>query len=178
VLFIGDLSRDKGVHVLLAAYAAIADAPPLVLIGRHCADTPRELPENVHVFHSWPHAAIMEAWRGSMFGVVPSTWPDPCPTVAMEAMACGRAIVASSIGGLTDIVADGETGILVPPGDAFALETALRRLIDGADLRSNMGNAGARRIPMFQAGTVVPMIEQIYKRLVQQKTPVVQTIAG
>ena len=56
ILFVGDLRRFKGVHVLIEAYAELDGAPPLVLIGRKCHDTPTRWPKNVHVFHDWPHA--------------------------------------------------------------------------------------------------------------------------
>jgi glycosyltransferase involved in cell wall biosynthesis len=166
LLFVGDLGRDKGVHVLLDAYAGLRDAPPLVLIGRPGAETPAAFPPNVRLLTNWPHAAVMGAWRRSMIGLVPSIWPDPCPTVAMEAMASGRPVIASRIGGLSDIVADGETGYLIDPGDAAALREGIARLLEDRDLRLKMGDASLRRVVAFQAGTVIPSIEHIYEGLV------------
>jgi len=127
LLFVGSLSRQKGIVTLLEAYAGIACAPPLVLIGYTLHDTPQAFPPNVIVRKNWPHAAVMTAWRHSLIGVVPSIWPDPCPTVAMEAMAVGKPVIASRIGGLPDIVVDGETGLLVPPDDAVALRGPTKR---------------------------------------------------
>jgi glycosyltransferase involved in cell wall biosynthesis len=80
-------------------------------------------------------------------------------------MACGQAVVATASGGLTDIVVDGETGLLVPPGDVGALRDAMRRLIDDEALRQQFGSAGLQRVRQFQAGTVVPQIEAIYRQL-------------
>jgi glycosyltransferase involved in cell wall biosynthesis len=54
LLFVGDLNRRKGVHVLIEAYAKLRNAPPLVLIGRRTPDTPADLPENGMLFESWP----------------------------------------------------------------------------------------------------------------------------
>ena len=88
-LFVGDLNRNKGAHVLLQAYAALTNAPPLVMIGRRCPDMPDDLPLNVHVFESWPHASIMRAWSKCLFGVAPSVWPEACGTIVMEAHAVG-----------------------------------------------------------------------------------------
>jgi glycosyltransferase involved in cell wall biosynthesis len=62
--------------------------------------------------------------------------------VAREAMAWGRPVVASSVGGLVDAVEDGVTGLLVPPGDVAALRTALERLLGDAELRGRLGAAG------------------------------------
>ena len=65
---------------------------------------------------------------------------------ALEAMAAERPVVASAVGGLQEAVADDETGILVPAGDATALRTALSCLVADAALRERLGRAGAERI--------------------------------
>jgi glycosyltransferase involved in cell wall biosynthesis len=165
LLFVGDLSPDKGVDVLLRAYAGLSERPPLVLIGRRVAKTPSHFPDGVSVFHDWPHEAVVGAWFRSMFGVVPSTCPDACPTVTLEAMASGRAVVGSRIGGLIDQIADGESGYLVPPGDAAALQNALQQLIADPELRRRMGEAGRGRVREFQAASVVPRVERVYRQL-------------
>lgn len=77
--------------------------------------------------------------------VVPSVWHEPFGLVAVEAMAAGRAVVASRTGGLADIVLDGKTGLLVTPGDAAALAGALSRLLDDPGERARMGKAGRAR---------------------------------
>jgi glycosyltransferase involved in cell wall biosynthesis len=170
LLFAGDLSRDKGLGVLLTAYAALLDAPPLVLIGRPCPDTPANLPPGVIVLPAWPREAVMEAWRRCLFGVAPSIWPEPCPTVVMEAMASGRPVVGSRIGGLPDLIVDGETGVLVAPGDPEALRLASARLLGDPALRRRMGEAGGVRARQFMAGTVVPRIEALYQHLLGNST--------
>jgi glycosyltransferase involved in cell wall biosynthesis len=170
ILFVGDLGREKGLPILLTAYAGLPDAPPLVLIGRPLAEHMPTLPSNVTVLRNWPHEAVMEAWRRCLFGVVPSVWPDPCPTVAMEAMAVGRAVVASAIGGLTDIIQDGHTGLLVPPGDANPLRGALRALLAAPDRRQAMGRQALQNVRSFQASTVVPLIEAAYFEVLQRKS--------
>jgi glycosyltransferase involved in cell wall biosynthesis len=162
ILFVGDLTRGKGVDVLLRAYAQLDGVPPLVLIGAPRPDSPAHVPPNVSLFTSWPHSAVMRAWQRSLIGVVPSVWPEPCPTVALEAMSAGRAVVASHIGGLPDLVVDGETGMLVPPNDVDALRVALQYLIDRPQVRTRMGHAGQHRVRQFQARAVVPQIERTY----------------
>lgn len=166
LLFVGDLSRDKGIHILLRAYAELKAAPPLVLLGRRCQDTPAEFPPNVIFLNSWPHEAVMEAWRRCSLAIVPSVWPEPFGLVALEAMMSGRPVIASKIGGLSDTVVDGETGLLVTPGDATALANALRHLLADRDLREQMGQAGRRRSESFRAAAVVPRVEQAYQLIV------------
>ena len=61
-------------------------------------------------------------------------------------MAHGRPVVASAVGGLLDLVVDGETGLLVPPGDVPALRAALERLLADRELRRRFGEAGRKRI--------------------------------
>jgi len=166
ILFVGDLSRDKGVEVLLHAYAKLNASIPLVLIGRGVHGFVPQLPPNVYVLHSWPHEAVLAAWQRCTLAVAPSIWSDPCPTVAMEAMCMGRPVIASQIGGLADIVKHGETGLLFPPGDTFALCAALERLIGDSAYREQMGELARERVVWFQAQTVVPRIECIYQDIV------------
>lgn len=168
ILQVGDLARDKGIGVLLDAYAGLASPPPLVVIGRRLAESPAAVPPNVTVIEGWPHALVMLAWRRSLFGTVPSTCLDACPTVTLEAMASGRPIVGSRIGGIVDQVVDGETGFLVPPGDVAALRQAMARLIADPELRARMGEAAKRKVVEFQSSAVVNKIEQVYQSLWHQ----------
>ncbi len=167
LLYVGDIRRGKGVDVLLEAYAGLSGAPPLVMIGRKCPDGPSSIPANVHVFHTWPHDAVMGAWARSLFGIVPSIVPDACPTVAMEAMSSGKPVIGTRVGGLPDLVADGETGFLVPPADISTLRGAIRHLLLDTTLCERMGQAGRRRATIFQASTVVSRIEDAYSALLQ-----------
>jgi glycosyltransferase involved in cell wall biosynthesis len=167
LLFVGDMTRDKGVEVLLRAHAELRNQVPLVFIGRPIADFSVNLPHNVHVLPSWPHAAVMGAWSRCAIGLMPSIVLDACPTVAMEAMSVGRPIIASRVGGLSDIVVDGENGFLVPPDDWRALREAIQRLLDDPSLRERMGAMAKQRVVKFQARTVVPQIEQVYQEVLQ-----------
>ena len=167
LLFVGDIMRDKGVEVLLRAYAEMRSHVPLVLIGRPVTNFSPTLPPDTQILQSWPHAAVMSAWSRCTFGLVPSLVLDASPTVAMEAMSIGRPVIASRIGGLSDIVVDGETGFLVPPGDWRALREAIQRLLDDPSLRERLGAMAKQRVVEFQARTVVPRIEQVYQELLQ-----------
>ncbi len=165
LLFVGDLRRFKGVHVLLEAYAMLDRAPPLVLIGRRCPDTPRELPPNVILLESWPHDAVMHAWRNSLFGLAPSVLPDACASVVLEAMAFGKPVIATRIGGMPELVDHEETGLLAPPNDATGLASAIQRLLKDEGLRTRMSAAALKKVNAFKASTVVPRIEEIYSEI-------------
>ena len=162
LLFVGVLSAHKGIHILLDAYRGLRNPPPLVVIGTPFGDPPSTYPPGVIVARNVQHAQVMAAWAGCSVGIVPSVWPDPCPQVTMEAMAMGKPVVASATGGLTDLVQDGESGLLVRPGDAASLRDAVQRLIDDPGLRARMGEAGRARAGRYMASTVVTEIERIY----------------
>lgn len=170
LLFAGDIVRDKGVGVLLQAYAEMRSSVPLVLIGRQVDNFPENLPPNVRLLQSLPHEAVMTAWNRCTIALVPSIVLDACPTVAIEAMAMGRPVIASRIGGLSDIVVDSETGLLVPPGDRLRLRQAIQCLLDDSALRERMGAQAKQRVIKFQAKTVVPRIEQIYQEVLHTQS--------
>lgn len=82
---------------------------------------------------------------GCRLGVVPSTGSEAVSRAALEWMAAGRPVVASRVGGLPDLVEDGVTGVLVPPGDAPALAAALKSLLDDPDRAEAMGRKARER---------------------------------
>jgi 2-deoxystreptamine N-acetyl-D-glucosaminyltransferase/2-deoxystreptamine glucosyltransferase len=136
VLFAGRLSPEKGVLDLVAA----ADGIPLVVAG--------DGPLRVRVPQALgfvPHERLLELYERAAVVACPS-YREGFGVVCAEAMAHGRPVVAGAVGGLLDLVADGETGILVPPGDVEAIRTALERLIADPGLRARMGNAARARV--------------------------------
>ena len=170
VLFAGSAAANKGLHVLLKAVRATRPDVWLVVMAtgpRKWLDGLQRTADHRIVFYrNAPHPVVMTAWERCLFGVIPSLWPDPCPTVALEAMSRGKPVVASAVGGLTSIVMDGETGILVPPGDVEALRQALCRLIGDGRSRRRMGQAARERLRSgFSAEAVVPEIEEAYLQL-------------
>jgi len=162
ILYFGDVTEDKGVWELVEAYGTLQDPPPLVLIGRCYIDGLAQRP-GVHVMGAWPHELAIEALRRSLFSVAPSVWPEPFGLVALEAAAAGKPIVATAMGGLRDIVVDGETGLLVPAEDRAALAAALQRLTGDAQLREWLGTAARQRAAAFSPAAVVPQFEQAYE---------------
>ena len=171
LLFVGDLSADKGVLTILEAYERLSTPrPPMVFIGRPTPETPTRLPDGVLIRHSWPHPDVLTAFSRSLAAVLPSLWPDPCPTTVLEAMACRTPVVSTAIGGILDEVVDGESGLLVPPGDAVALAGALHRVVDDAELRDTLVAGGLARVRGFMATSVAERLEGVYAEVVARAT--------
>jgi glycosyltransferase involved in cell wall biosynthesis len=163
LLFVGDLSRDKGIDVVVRAYASLpADRPPLLLLGRRTRDTPRQLPTGAEIREGVPHEEVMSAFAHATIVLAPSVWPDPCPTVVLEAMAAGRPVLTTRTGGMIDMVRPDVDGLLLPAGDAAALAAAVRTLLADPDRRAAMGAAARTRAASFTVSEVVPQIERIY----------------
>jgi glycosyltransferase involved in cell wall biosynthesis len=171
LLFVGDLSRDKGVPTLLRAYESLSrKRPPLLLVGRRLPDTPTHLPDGAEICTDWPHDRVMAAFRRCLFAVLPSTCLDACPTTVLEAMASGRPVVTTTTGGIVDIIVDGESGLLVPPGDEYKLAEAMGRLSSDADLRARLAAGAHERVQRFAASAVVERLEAVYASVALQNS--------
>lgn len=162
LLFVGDMGLDKGVPTLLEAYRLLEDPPPLVLAGRSSPGADWQLPDGVSWLGELPHDRVLELFRSARAVVVPSVWSDPCPTVVLEAMAAGRPVVAAASGGIVDMVVDGVTGFLVPPGDAPALARAMDSVLSDPHRGRAFGAAGRDRAREFTVSAVVERIERMY----------------
>jgi glycosyltransferase involved in cell wall biosynthesis len=163
------LGRHKGLNWLLDAYAGGGLRRPLVIVGTPRTDTPRTWPAGVVVRTNVPHQEVMEAWRHAGIGLVPSLWPEPFGLVVVEAMRSGVPIVASRIGALPGIVADGITGLLVTPGDTAELRAAVQRFDDEPALHETMGAAGLVQAEQFSAEAVTGLYEHHYRRLLARR---------
>ena len=166
LLFVGELSRDKGLPTLLRAYESLRrKRPPLLLIGRRTPDTPTHFPDGAQTCAEWPHDHVMAAFRRCLFAVLPSICLDACPTTVLEAMASGRPVVATTTGGITDMIVDGENGLLVPPGDEYQLAKAIAQLLNDSDLRVRLAAGAQERVQRFTASAVAERLEAVYARV-------------
>ena len=112
-------------------------------------------------------SALRDQYQRASVVVVPSIWPEPCPTVALEAMACGRPVVGSRIGGIPDLVEDGHSGLLVEPGDPVSLADALAAVLDDRRFRLRLAAGALARAAQFDTAAVVPQIENIYAEVLR-----------
>jgi glycosyltransferase involved in cell wall biosynthesis len=167
LLFVGALGHHKGLNWLLNAYSGGGLNWPLVVIGASRHGTPQTWPAGVTVITDVAHQTVMAAWRHAGIGLVPSLCREGFGLVAVEAMRSGVPVVASRIGALPEIVADGVTGLLVTPGDTPELLQAIRRIEENPELRSQMGAAGKARAKQFSSQTVTKMYEQHYRQILK-----------
>ena len=157
VIFVGRITRQKGVPVLLHAAASLDPAAQLVLCAGQ-PDTP-ELAAEVEglvadlraarsgviwIPEMLPRHAVIQLLSHATVFACPSLY-EPLGIVNLEAMACGTAVVGSAVGGIPEVVSDGETGLLVPPDDPAALAVALNTLVGDAERAAAMGRLGRER---------------------------------
>ena len=136
VLFVGRLSAEKGIRTLVDATRGLN----LVVAG----DGPlRSLVPDALGFV--PHKEVQRLLARAAVVVLPSH-REGLPMVLLEAMAHGRAVVATPVGGTPSLVEDGVTGLLVPPGDAKALREAIERLLGDRELRRRLGEAAHAKV--------------------------------
>ncbi len=101
--------------------------------------------------------------------VLPSSQPEPLGIVMLEAMACGKPVVATRQGGPLDVVVDGVTGLLVPPNDPQAMAAAIEGLLSSEERRREMGSAGAVRVrEEFTIEKHVARLMAIYQELTRE----------
>jgi len=113
--------------------------------------------------------ALRRQYAAAWCCVTPSLWDEPFGLVAAEAMATGRPVIASRVGGLGELVEDGVTGLLFERGDAAGLRDCLNRLLDDAELCARMGRAARERIarqyawPRIIERCYLPLFEEVVR---------------
>ncbi len=157
VLFVGRLSPEKGIHEFLAA----TEGMPRVIVGAG----PVKVPEAVGFV---PHSELGAYYERAGVVCVPSR-REGYGFVAHEAMAYGRPVVATAVGGLADAIEDGDSGLLVPPRDVAALRGAVNGLLASPELRSRLGRAARARVatlfsPVAAASSLLEMYRQNVER--------------
>ncbi|MDO8949904.1 MAG: glycosyltransferase [Actinomycetota bacterium] len=144
-LFAGRLSPEKGISVFLSA-ARAAGIPAVVAGDGPLADALRaKFPEARFTGHVTP-AEVTRLLDEARVAVVPSVSLENAPLGVLEAMGAGVPIIASSVGGVPELIGDGIEGLLVPPGDTAALTSALQMLSGDRKLAATMGIAGRARV--------------------------------
>lgn len=146
VLYLGRLSKEKGIETLLSAHSGVADRVRLLVAGTGpLEDEMRSrYPRAGFLGHLSGHS-LEQALRKASLIVIPSEWYENCPMSVLEAMAFAKPVVASDIGGIPELVVHGETGLLFAPGDREILQGYLLDLMDNPPLRQKYGAAARER---------------------------------
>jgi len=154
VLFVGRISEQKGIFPLLEAARSLPEEVSLVLCASS-PDTPELAARLQNAVAGRPHVLwinamlpvpeVVQLYSHAAVFVCPSIY-EPFGLINLEAMACGTPVVASRVGGIPEVVVDGETGWLVPPGDPATLAATLREALSDRARARRMGEAGRRRV--------------------------------
>jgi glycosyltransferase involved in cell wall biosynthesis len=182
--FVGRIVRDKGIVELAEAWKAIRSEHPdarLLLVGPFEPQDPVP-PETEAFLRDDPRVLLAGAdWNtpplyAAMDAVVLPTYREGFPNVPLEAAAMGLPVVATRVPGCVDAVADGETGILVPPRDAAALASALRTYLGDPALRRRHGEAGRVRVCReFRQEVIWESLYREYLRLLRGRGVLART---
>lgn len=148
ILFARRFMRFRGTSVFANVAADLLQGYPQVRFtlsgeGPDGATMQRILPTSERVrYCRVDHSAMPALLREHQIVVVPSLGSEGTSLSAIEGLAAGRAVVASAVGGIPNIILDGFNGLLVPPGDEQKLRFALRLLVESPSLRASLGQAG------------------------------------
>jgi glycosyltransferase involved in cell wall biosynthesis len=166
-LYVGRLSREKGVEVLVRAAAAsgarvkmVGDGPLRPTLERMIAESGAD----VELLGFRSGEELSAAVQAASAVVMPSICHDNCPLAVIEAMAWGKPVIGSRVGGIPELVRDGEEGVLVPHGDTAALGAAMLRLQEDPELAERMGRAGRARVEAhYDAGPHYRAVAAAYR---------------
>jgi glycosyltransferase involved in cell wall biosynthesis len=158
-------------HLIEAAHLVVQEIPDarFVILGE--GDLREQLERQVREHHLEKHV-LLPGFRTDVIGCAKtfdvfamSSVTEGLGTSLLDAMACGKPVVATTAGGIPEVVGDGETGLLVPPRDHAAMARAIVTLLNDAGARARMGAAGLARVrERFTVERMVAATAQVYQR--------------
>jgi glycosyltransferase involved in cell wall biosynthesis len=169
VAFAGRFDREKGIDTLLAAGGMMQHPAPLHLAGDGPLRPQLEdmAPPNARFVGQLGATAMGAFYTRARMVVLPSVWFEMCPLVISEAMSHGLPVIASRIGGIPELVDDGETGLLFEPGNSEDLAHKIDTLWNNPDLCRRMGAAGRRKAERrYGADNYYRRLAAIYDRAI------------
>jgi glycosyltransferase involved in cell wall biosynthesis len=166
IAFAGRLTAQKSLELALEALAA-NEGVELVIAGEGDRREPLErraaelgVAARVRFLGAQPRERVLELFRAADAAILSSGWEN-FPHTAVEALAVGTPVLATSVGGVAEIVRDGENGLLVPAGDADALADAIGRYFREEGLRQRLQAAAAESVGRFHRDTVLGTLERV-----------------
>ena len=171
LVFAGRLGPQKAVGVLLDALVRASrvslviagDGPERPALERRALEL--GLDARVRFLGSVPRETVLRLFRAADASVLPSAWEN-FPHTVVEALAVGCPVIATAVGGVPEVVREGENGLLVPPGDSAALAAALERFFGDASLRERLRGAAARSVEGYSEEAVFTAIEAELRKAV------------
>lgn len=177
ILYVGRLTKRKGVDVLLRAIPIIKKSIPnlsLYIMGAGpLEDELKELVKELNVEENVKFLGFVSEeekysyYKSVDICVVPSVDYDYAPVVLPEAMACEKPVIASNVGGIPFVVEDGKTGLLVEAGNVEELTEKIIMLLQNEYLREKMGKAGREKIKNFTWDKIAQQTVEVYKEVIR-----------
>jgi 2-deoxystreptamine N-acetyl-D-glucosaminyltransferase/2-deoxystreptamine glucosyltransferase len=166
LVFAGRVTRQKSLEAGLEAVArtdgvtllVVGDGPELEAARRRAAEL--GLDGRARFLGSRPRHEVLELLHAADGLLLPSSWEN-FPHAVVEALAVGSPVIATSVGGVAEVVSDGVNGLLVPPGDVAALAAAVERFFADAALRQRLAAAAAPSVERLQPEAIYERLERI-----------------
>jgi len=163
----------KGFDTLIGAYRLVLDqlpgAPDLVIAGDgeerpklEMLAAAREISDRVEFVGQYDRSDIARLFKGCTLFVLPSR-AEGLPLVSLEAMAAGKPVVATRVGGIPEVVIDGVTGLLVSPDDPVGLADSICRLLENPILAKQVASAGRRQVSSFDWQSIAERYDSLYE---------------
>ena len=167
--FAGRITRQKSLEVALEALSRVegvdllvaGDGPELESVRARAREL--DLDARVRFLGALDRDGVLALFRASDASLLSSTWEN-FPHTVVESLAVGTPAVATAIGGVAEVVRDGENGLLVAPGDAEALAGAISRIVRDPGLRERLAANAATSVAELRAERVYGRLEEILRR--------------
>jgi glycosyltransferase involved in cell wall biosynthesis len=177
--FIGHLAQHKGLDVLLHALSLMDATPVRLLVVGSGEDAERfqtfaherGLDPYVTFYGQVDNRRIASIYQQIDVLVVPSVWPENSPVTITEAMASGIPVIASDVGGISELVEEGVTGYLIPLRDSLAIAERIGRFLRHPELLKSMGERAREKIQAYQMRQQVERIVEVYQEVIAHRQP-------
>lgn len=177
LLYVGRLSKEKGVEYLLKAMIGITKKIPTVHLNitgsgpekKNLEELVKQLKlKNVSFIGQIPNKEIEQYYRMSNLIIVPSICEEVFPLVGIEAMSVGRPVIGSRVGGIPEWLDDGKTGFLVNPGNSAQIAEKVIQLFSNRKLMEKMGENGRKKAEKFDINNHIREIEKVYQEVIDK----------
>jgi glycosyltransferase involved in cell wall biosynthesis len=179
ILYAGRFDSGKGLEYLIEAIPHVVkkhDNCSFVFVGdgatkQRAENLARKLNVSRHVvFEGFvPYDKISKYYQRCDIVVVPSVWQEPFGRSAIEAMACGKPVIATKAGGIPEVIADGKTGFIVEPANSKAIANAIAVLLGDEEMRLKMGEQGKKIADeKYNAETVAKRVLIVYENILNR----------